>query len=212
MAVYTFYCCRADGTATAFEAHDLHSDKAARATAQRLLADHASSASVVVWLEDRQVLAVTRAGEASAATAPSGPAALETIGGLLRARVGDTLSVIATQDDGAILFWNRGARRLYGWSEADAIGRNIVEVTPAVQSREQAGEIMQALRRGESWEGEIVLRKRDGGPFRAYVADIPLAMGDDPCGVIIGISAATERRAAVTAYAETLRRDLAATR
>jgi hypothetical protein len=47
MALYTFYCCRADGAATAFEAHDLRSDKAARERAERLLADHASSAAVV---------------------------------------------------------------------------------------------------------------------------------------------------------------------
>lgn len=208
MALYTFYFCRPDGAATGFEAHDLRSDTAARETAERLLADHPSSARVDVWLEDRQVLAVSRAGAAPAAPAP-GAAALETIRALLRSHLGDAVAVIATQADGAILFWNRGARRLYGWSEAEAIGRNVVEMTPAVQSRDQAGEIMARLGRGEPWEGEIVLRKRDGAPFRAFVADIPLALGGEAAAIIVGVSAAVERKAAVAAHAEKLRRELA---
>jgi len=214
MGLYTFYCCRADGAATAFEAHDLRSDKAARETAARLLADHASSDSVVAWLEDRQVLALTRAGEADAAPdaaeVPAGPARLEAVRAVLRGRAGDTLAVIATQADGAILFWNRGAKRLYGWGETDAIGRNVVELTPAVQSRGKATEVMETLARGEPWAGEIVLRKRDGTPFRAYVADIPLELAGEAAAVIVGCSGAVERRAAVSAYAEKLKRELAA--
>jgi PAS domain S-box-containing protein len=209
MAIYTFYCCRADGAATAFEAHELGSDDAARHKAAGLLASHPSSERVVAWLADREVLVGTRTGQAPAAAA-GGPAALERVRGVLRSRIADTLAVIATQDDGAILFWNRGAKRLYGWSEAEAIGRNVVEVTPAVQSRAEAAEIMEVLGRGEPWEGEILLRKRDGAPFRAFVADFPLAVAGQAAAIIVGASAPIERKAAVVAYAETLRGDLRA--
>ena len=209
MAIYTFYCCRPDGAATAFEAHELASDAAARRMAAELLESHGSSARVVAWLDDREVLAVSREGQPAAAPA-DGPAALERVRGLLRERIGDPIAVIATQADGAILFWNRGARRLYGWGEAEAIGRNVVELTPAVQARAEAAEVMATLARGEPWEGEMVLRKRDGAPFRAYVADIPLALAGDPAAVIVGASAPMERKAAVVAYAETLRRELGA--
>jgi PAS domain S-box-containing protein len=177
------------------------------------LADHASCASVVAWLGDRQVLVVNRAGEAADEEAVlQAPASLEAIRALLRSRVGDTLAVIATQADGAILFWNRGARRLYGWSEAQAIGRNVVQLTPAVQSREEAAQIMRTLAGGEPWAGEIVLRKRDGSPFRAFVTDIPLALGGEAAAVIVGCSAPIDRQPAVAAYAEKLRRELAVAR
>jgi PAS domain S-box-containing protein len=209
MALYTFYCCRADGSATAFEAHELRSEKSVRETAARLLAGHASAERVVGWLDDREVLAVTRTGQAAPPALPEGPAALEHVRGRLRSRLSDTVAVIATQADGAILFWNRGAKRLYGWSEAEAIGRNVIALTPAVQSREQAAAILAALARGEPWDGEIVLRKRDGSPFRAFVCDIPLALGGEPAAIIVGASAPTERKAAVVAYAEKLRRELA---
>jgi PAS domain S-box-containing protein len=209
MTIYTFYCCRPDGASTAFEAHDLRSDKAAREKAAELLESHASSERVVAWLGDREVFTVSRTGKAPTVPA-NGPAALERVRGLLRARMGDPIALIATQADGAIMFWNRGARRLYGWSETEAIGRNVVEVTPAVQSREAAAEVMAVLARGEPWEGEIVLRKRDGAPFRAYVADIPLGLAGDPAAIIVGASAPVDRKAAVVAYAEALRRELTA--
>jgi PAS domain S-box-containing protein len=169
----------------------------------------ASSERVVAWLGDREVFTVSRTGKAPTVPA-NGPAALERVRGLLRARMGDPIALIATQADGAIMFWNRGARRLYGWSETEAIGRNVVEVTPAVQSREAAAEVMAVLARGEPWEGEIVLRKRDGAPFRAYVADIPLGLAGDPAAIIVGASAPVDRKAAVVAYAEALRRELTA--
>lgn len=213
MALYTFYSCRGDGVATAFEAHDLRSDAAARARAEALLADHRGAVRVVAYQEAREVAEVTREGAAqslapAAAAAAVGPGALERVRGLLRARADDTIAVIATRDDGAILFWNRGARSLYGWSEAETIGRNVVEVTPAVQSREAATEIMDSLRRGEAWQGEIVLRKRSGAPFRAFVADTPLTLDGRPAAVIVGASASIESKAAVISYCEALRRDL----
>nr|MBA3241567.1 PAS domain S-box protein [Acidobacteriota bacterium] len=50
-------------------------------------------------------------------------------------------AVIATDIEGKITYWNQFAGTLYGWPAAEAVGRNIMEVTPAETTYEQAAEI-----------------------------------------------------------------------
>ena len=38
-------------------------------------------------------------------------------------------SVIATDLDGIVIYWNRFAEQLYGWSAEEAIGRQIIKLT-----------------------------------------------------------------------------------
>lgn len=38
-------------------------------------------------------------------------------------------SVVMIDLKGRVIFWNSGATRLYGWSKAGAIGRNIGKLT-----------------------------------------------------------------------------------
>jgi hypothetical protein len=58
--LFTFYPCRADGASTAFETYELADDAAALARARRVLADHPSAATVVIWQGERQVGLVAR--------------------------------------------------------------------------------------------------------------------------------------------------------
>jgi hypothetical protein len=60
MPLFTFYPCRSDGMAVAFETFELAGDDAALARAERVLADHASAVQVVVWQGERRVGAVAR--------------------------------------------------------------------------------------------------------------------------------------------------------
>jgi len=60
-----------------------------------------------------------------------------------------------------ILFWNKGAERIYGWSAEEAIGKNVTELflkEPSAQF-EQAREAV--VEHGE-WSGEIHHVRRDG--------------------------------------------------
>ena len=77
---------------------------------------------------------------------------------------------------------------LYGWSRAEAMGRNIVELTPGELSRGEAEEIMRLLRSGHSWTGNFVVRGRDGEPFTAKVADFPVRDTAGELRGIIGVS------------------------
>ncbi|HEX7314823.1 MAG TPA: PAS domain S-box protein [Pyrinomonadaceae bacterium] len=93
-------------------------------------------------------------------------------------------AVIATDTEGRITYWNRFAERLYGWPADEALGRNIIEVTPAETSGAQALEIMSRLASGETWSGEFNVRRRDGTSFPAMVTDTPI---QDETGRLVGM-------------------------
>jgi PAS domain S-box-containing protein len=46
-------------------------------------------------------------------------------------------AIIATDLQGRIIYWNRAAEELYGWSTEEVMGRPIVEVTPSEELREE---------------------------------------------------------------------------
>jgi PAS domain S-box-containing protein len=97
-------------------------------------------------------------------------------------------AVIATDINGNITYWNRAAEQLYGWPEAEVLGRNIVDVTPAEYSREQAMDVMNRLRAGETWSGEFWARRRDNTLFPAIVTDAPIVDDKGERIGIIGVS------------------------
>jgi PAS domain S-box-containing protein len=93
-------------------------------------------------------------------------------------------AIVATDLEGNITYWNRAAEQLYGWQEAEVLGRNIVDVTPAETSKEQAMNIMNRLIEGEHWSGEFIAKRRDGTIFAAIVTNSPIT---DDKGEVIGI-------------------------
>lgn len=97
-------------------------------------------------------------------------------------------AVIATDLRGGIIYWNHFAEKLYGWSSEEAIGRDILEMTPALSSAEQAAEIMRKLGKGETWSGEFLVRRRDGTSFMAMVTDSPVYDQEGRLIGIIGVS------------------------
>ena len=106
-------------------------------------------------------------------------------------------AVIGTDPSGIVLYWNRFAEGLYGWTAEEAVGRNILELTPAEAVVSDAEDALARLRRGEPWSGEITLRRRDGSTFCAYVSDAPVYDDADRLIAIVGISYdITERKEA----------------
>jgi PAS domain S-box-containing protein len=93
-------------------------------------------------------------------------------------------AVIATDLEGKISYWNRFAEKLYGWSAAEAIGGNILDIIPAQGMLEQASEIMSRLKEGGSWLGEFVVQRKDGTTFPASVTDSPIY---DDKGSLVGV-------------------------
>jgi PAS domain S-box-containing protein len=95
-------------------------------------------------------------------------------------------AVIGTDPSGIVLYWNRFAEGLYGWTAEEAVGRNILELTPAEEVVSDAEDALARLRRGEPWSGEITLRHRDGSTFCAYVSDAPVYDDADRLVAIVG--------------------------
>ena len=112
-------------------------------------------------------------------------------------------AIMATDLAGTILFMNRFAEELYGWSAAEAIGHNIIKVTVPQPTREQAEEIMTILRKGERWQGEFLVQHRDGTSFPAMVTDTPIHDANGEVVGVIGVSSdLTERKLAACALRE----------
>jgi len=83
-------------------------------------------------------------------------------------------SVIATDLDGIVIYWNQFARKLYGWSAEETIGRNITELTTPKPTLQQAQEIISKLRQGESLVGEFIVQRKDGTTFPAQITNSPI--------------------------------------
>ena len=96
--------------------------------------------------------------------------------------------MIATDLAGQVVFWGTGAEEIYGWTAEEALGRNIVDLTPTDMSRDEAVRIMEGLRRGETWSGEFLVRSKEGHRFVATVTDIPVSDDEGRLVGIVGIS------------------------
>ena len=113
-------------------------------------------------------------------------------------------AVIATDLEGTIVFWNSFAEQLYGWSAAEALGANLLDITPADVMLEQAAEVMSRLRAGESWSGEFLVRRKNGAVFPAMVTDSPIFSEQGELIGIVGVSVDISQRKQSEAEREAL--------
>jgi PAS domain S-box-containing protein len=112
-------------------------------------------------------------------------------------------AVIATDMSGTIIHWNEHAERLYGWTREEALGRNIAELTVHPADVELAEEIMEEVRAGKTWEGQFVVRRKDGSTFPAHVTDSLVRDAQGRAVGIVGVSTdITERKRAEEALRE----------
>ena len=104
--------------------------------------------------------------------------------------VRDSNDAITTQDlSGKIETWNRGAERIYGYSEAEAVGMNAVSLVPE-EERTQATRFLEAIKHGKEIEPVEVKRKTKDGTILDILLTITKLVDDN--GGTIGI-ATTER-------------------
>lgn len=105
-------------------------------------------------------------------------------------------SVVCTDMDGIVISWNTGAEALYGWSAEEAVGRSARELVVA----DDLSAVEQLRRRVSAdghWDGELLVHRKDGSLFTAYVRNrLVLDQSGAPAG-IVGVAVDISTRVAV---------------
>ncbi|MBD1937019.1 PAS domain S-box protein [Microcoleus sp. FACHB-68] len=97
-------------------------------------------------------------------------------------------AVIATDNAGNIIYWNKFAEQLYQWSAAEAIGKSVLEILCLDTNKALAQEIIDSLLETGQWEGEFTVQRKDGTSFVAIVRDSVITNQMGAAIGIVGIS------------------------
>jgi len=94
-------------------------------------------------------------------------------------------AIISTDLRGAIRSWNRGAERLYGYTEAEVVGKPVSMLIPP-ERRDEESPILKLIRKGERIsQYETVRRRRDGTDVDVSLTASPI---QNRAGDVIGMS------------------------
>jgi diguanylate cyclase (GGDEF)-like protein/PAS domain S-box-containing protein len=108
-------------------------------------------------------------------------------------------SVIATDLEGKVIYWNRAAEELYGWSTEEALGRSLRDLTLPEESSDRAEEVASELRAGRAWSGEALLRRKDGSRVPVFGTATPIFDERGNLEGTIGVSTDISERKALEA-------------
>jgi PAS domain S-box-containing protein len=94
-------------------------------------------------------------------------------------------AILSMSLDGFIASWNPGAQRLYGYTEAETVGKSIAMVIPA-ELHEEENEILRQLSAGKSFEHYETIRvKKEGQRIDVSLSMSPIR---DSTGKVVGVS------------------------
>jgi diguanylate cyclase (GGDEF)-like protein/PAS domain S-box-containing protein len=122
----------------------------------------------------------------------------------LQARLLDAVgqSVIATDLEGKVIYWNKAAEELYGWSAGEALGRILRDMTVPEKLLARAEEIESELRAGRTSSTEMLLRRKDGSHVPVFGTATPIFDERGNLEGMIGVSADISERKAIEAELE----------
>lgn len=86
--------------------------------------------------------------------------------------------------NGHIIYWNRMAENLYGYTAAEALGRMPIELIVEPQDYQLANAILQRTSKGENWSGHFPIRNKNGERFVIIATHTPFR---DENGTLIGV-------------------------
>ncbi|XP_008677879.1 uncharacterized protein [Zea mays] len=123
--------------------------------------------------------------------APSLPSRLQRVGrvGLtdrqhIRAlhALGQAVHIIAP--GGKLIYWNRYAEQMYGYSTSEAVGHDAVELLVHPDDAEAANNIIGNIFMGKCWRGKFPVKKKSGERFFIVANNTPLYDDD---GSLVGL-------------------------
>ena len=102
---------------------------------------------------------------------------------LLRSAIEQTGEVVVITDvAGTIHYVNPSFERVTGYTRAEAVSQNLLQLTSGEQDESFYSEMWATLRRGEVWKGQFINRKKDGS---TYIEEATLSPVKDSSGAII---------------------------
>ncbi|MCO5581836.1 hypothetical protein L7F22_035725 [Adiantum nelumboides] len=87
-----------------------------------------------------------------------------------------------------VIYWNRTAELLYGYTEEEVLGCNVLQLLVHKKHIDLGWRIVSRLMMGEHWNGQFLLMKKSGELFNAFITNSPLY---DESGVQVGVIAVT---------------------
>jgi len=98
-----------------------------------------------------------------------------------------TVAIVAVDPEGRVVLWNRGATRIFGWTEEEARGRFLPFMPPECEA--EYTRIFERLRRGEEFdELELPHMTRDGRRAPLLVSLRGLTGSDGERRAIVGVA------------------------
>jgi PAS domain S-box-containing protein len=123
-------------------------------------------------------------------------------------------AIVYADADGVIRYWNRGAARIFGFTEAEALGQSLDLIIPGGLRERHWHGYRETMRTGQSRYGEgqllsVPAVRKDGARISVEFTIVPFA---DATGSMIGIAAIMRDITARFEEMRALRKELAATR
>lgn len=97
-------------------------------------------------------------------------------------------AVVASEPQGAIIFWNPAAERLFGWSAREALGRSVMDLVVPPESRERAVELMRDARQGHGEIGSIIAQRKGGERVEIAFSVAPVTGEEGQILAIVGVA------------------------
>jgi diguanylate cyclase (GGDEF)-like protein/PAS domain S-box-containing protein len=112
-------------------------------------------------------------------------------------------AITATDTEGRVVYWNRGAERIFGWSSEEVMGRPVEEFSVPEALRDKLAGIGEELRAGKRWSGEFTVLRKDGTAMPVLATSTPLYdEWGNPIGAVGVSTELTERKEAEEALKE----------
>ena len=107
-------------------------------------------------------------------------------------------AVVATGKGGVILYWNRFAEWMFGWTEEEVRNQTLAKVTGFTTEAARTG--LSGFGAVKGWTGEVKALRRDGSTFPTYLTCSPIWRADGSvAGFVYTFIDISDRKAAETA-------------
>jgi len=99
-------------------------------------------------------------------------------------------AIIAVDAQGLVLYWNKQAEKMYGWSDEEALGRSVAELILPEQTVMLGEEMISQMSAGQTWSSDHWVKRRDGSLFPIFATSTPSL--DDHGKLVAIITVATD--------------------